>query len=252
MIVYLDAVALLNFLVDYLLLLGTNRLCGYPANAPKALPAAALGGIYGGACLLPGFGFLGSGLWRCVFLVLMVVLAFGISGLRRGVVFLLLSMALSGIVALGDGSAGALLLAAVGISLMCVVGLGRGVGRQSFLPVELSYGGKKMQIFALQDTGNTLRDPISGAPVLVVGADVAQALTGLTENQLRQPVESMGILPGLRLIPYRTVGQNSGMLLALRLPYVKIGTWQGSTLVAFSPESFGRKEEFQALTGGAI
>jgi stage II sporulation protein GA (sporulation sigma-E factor processing peptidase) len=105
---------------------------------------------------------------------------------------------------------------------------------------------------ALQDTGNTLRDPITGRQVLVVGADVAQKLTGLTVQQLKKPVENVGLLPGLRLIPYRAVGQEAGLLLALKLPQVKIGTWQGNSLVAFAPEGLSPDGAYQALTGGVL
>ena len=40
--IYLDLVVILNFLVDFLLLLGTNRLSGFPASPLRAAAAAAL------------------------------------------------------------------------------------------------------------------------------------------------------------------------------------------------------------------
>ena len=46
--VYLDLVILLNFLVDYLLLLGTNRISGFPLTPGRTALAAVLGGIYFG------------------------------------------------------------------------------------------------------------------------------------------------------------------------------------------------------------
>ena len=61
----------------------------------------------------------------------------------------------------------------------------------------------------------------------------------------------MGTLPGLRLIPYKTVG-GSGLLLGLWLQDVKIGSSQGSSLVAFSPEIFSAEGMYQALTGGNV
>lgn len=251
--VYLDIVILLNFLVDFLLLLGANRLCGYPPGPGRVALAAGLGGLYGGACLLPGFGFLGNWFWRLVSLVLISWIAFGggKSTLRRGVVFIFLTMALGGAVTvLGSGGFWGLVTSAGAVCLLCVLGFRGGIGRNSYVPVELSYGGKNLRLTALQDTGNTLRDPVTGRPVLVVNAETARVLTGLSQQQLRSPVESMGAIPGLRLIPYHTVGQESGMLLALRLPQVRIGQWRGSGLVAFAPEGLSANGEYQALTGG--
>ena len=77
MAVYLDLVMVLNFLVDFLLFLGTNRLSGFPAEGWRCAGASLLGAVYSGACLLPGFRFLGNLLWRCVSLGLMGILAFG-------------------------------------------------------------------------------------------------------------------------------------------------------------------------------
>lgn len=255
MTVYLDMVILLNFLVDFLLILGTNSLCGHPPGWKRAALAAALGGIYGGGCLLPGFYFLGNMLWRTVCLGLMALLAFGVSvsAVRRGIVFILLSMALGGIAARLGGGGGVMLTAAAGgIFLMCYLGFRGKIGAAQFIPVELSYGGKSMRVTALHDTGNSLRDPVTGRPVLVVSADVAQQLLGITRQQLCSPISTVtdGFLPGLRLVPYRSVGQSAGMLLALRLQEVKIGNWKGSSLVAFAPDRLSSDGEYQALTGG--
>ena len=240
----------LSVVVNFLLLLGAGRLCRIPSHWGRVLAASLLGGIHTAACLLPGFYFLGNILWRMVSLAVMTMIAYGISlsALRRGAVFSLLSLALGGI---GQGGA----LQAVSIAgLICLMGYlgfhGESCGA-SYVPVELSYKDKHLCLTALQDTGNTLRDPITGRQVLVVGAAVAQELTGLTREQLLKPIESVAAFPGLRLIPYHTIG-NSSFLLAMRIPNVKIGSWQGSSLVAFAPEGLEFEESYQALTGGMI
>lgn len=256
MIVYLDAVALLNFVVDYLLLLGTNRLCGYPPGWGRSALSAVLGGIYGAVCMLPGFRFLGNTLWRIVFLGVMGWIAFGCSksALRRTIIFALLCMALGGLAqGFGVGGVASVIASAVALCGMCVLGFRNRPGSASYVPVELSYGDKQLRLTALYDTGNTLVDPVTGRPVLVVGAEVAQQLTGLTQQQLRSPVSviQQSPVPGLRLIPYRSVGQPAGMLLALRFPQVRIGNWRGSSLVAFAPDRLCSDGQYQALTGGA-
>ncbi len=255
MTVYLDSVMLLNFLVDFLLLLAAGRLCGYPVRIRRALLAAVIGGAYAGCCLLPGFYFLGNTLWRLVSLTGMSVIAYGwsVSALRRGLVFAFLSLALGGaVLMLGRGGLIGILGASVVMCLLCGFGFKERIGGNQYVPVELSYGDKYLQLTALCDTGNTLRDPITGRPVLVIGAEAAGALTGLTQEQLRTPVESLHALPGLRLIPYSSVGDSGGFLLALRLQKVKIGSWQGSSLVAFAPVGLHSEGAYQALTGGTV
>lgn len=255
--VYLDLVVLLNFLVDYLLLLGTNRLAGYPAGYGRGAVAAALGGVYAGACLLPGFRFLGNYLWRLVSLTLMAGISFGWnrSAVHRGAVFILLSMALGGIASgFGSGSAGMLVASAVGLWLLCRISFRGGVGQREYVPVELSWGGRKVNLTALRDTGNTLRDPLTGEQVLVAGGDVGMELLGLTQHQLHHPVETLalGIIPGMRLIPYQAVGQPGAMLPALRFQNVKIGHTYGNYLVAFAPEELAKGAVYRMLTGGAV
>lgn len=253
--IYLDIVIFLNFLVDYLLLLGADRLAGYPASPGRSALAAGLGGIYGGACLLPGFRFLGNTLWRAVSLGLMGVIAFGVerSALRRCVLFVLLSMALGGIaLGLGSGSFLSLAGAAAAVCGLCAIGFRGKAGAQKFVPVLLKFGEKQVKLTALHDTGNTLRDPHTGESVLIAGAEAAQTLLGLDRQQLLRPVETVasGVVPGLRLLPYRAVGQESGMLAAVRIREGKIGGKQRSVMVAFAPTGLG--DGCEALIGGVL
>ena len=249
---YLDLVMLLNFLVDFFLLIAVNRLSGYPPGYGRTALAAILGGVYAGVCLLPGLTFLAGVLWRLVFLVLMVWIAFGWqrSAIHRGVMFVLLSMALGGIaMGLHVGGSLSLVASAGGVGILAWLSFHSSCRGQQYLPVRLQHEGKCVRITALRDTGNGLRDPLTGQSVLVVGAQTAHALTGLTREQLRTPTQSITAVPGLRLIPFRSLGKADGMLLALRIRDVQIGRWKGSSLVAFAPDGL-EEEEYQALTGG--
>ena len=257
MAVYLDMVVLLNFLVDFMLLLGTNRLSGFPQSTGRCAAASVLGAVYSGVCVLPGFRFLGNLLWRTVSLCGMAAAAFGLnrSAVKRGGVFVLLSMALGGIaLSIGRGDFPALVLSAAGVWLLSRVAFGGSVGGREYVPVTLTWGDHTASVIALRDSGNTLRDPITGEQVLVVAGEVAQRLTGLTRQQLCSPLETLTQrpIPGLRLIPYRAVGLSGGMLLALRLENVTIGSRRQSAVVAFAPEGLGRGEVYQALTGGTL
>ena len=257
MAVYLDLVVLLNFLVDFWLLMGANRMCRFPAKPCRAAMAAMIGAVYAGACMVWEFRFLGNLFWRTVVLGIVAIVAYGWnkSAVRRGILFVFLSMALGGIaLGLGDGGFLALIAAAAGVSLMCLIGFQGRVCRQAFVDVKITCAGKTKSLTALQDTGNTLKDPMTGESVLVVGEEVAEDLLGLTEDALKRPIETMQNHPacGFRLIPYRAVGQPCGMLLAIRADEVIIGNQKSRTLVAFAPQDIGRQEGYQALAGGAL
>ena len=245
MVIYLDAFMGLNFLVDLCLLLGVNRLAGHPPGVRRAAAAAAIGSSYAGACLMPGFRFLGDGLWRAVSLGLMGWTAFGAdrSGWQRSMLFALLSMALGGLAMSMDVTSLGLLAPAGALALLSKMGL-RGQGRR-FVDVEVTYGGQTVGLRGLVDTGNCLSDPITGERVTVLSPEAGLRL-GLPSEVLEDPGAAM--MPGLRLIPSRTVG-GSGLLAAVRCDRVRINGTDGGKLVAFARESFGNGE-YQALTGG--
>lgn len=246
---YLDLAIGLNFLVDLLLLAGTNRLCGFPAGWGRCALGAALGGIYGGACLIPGWLFLGNFLWCCVSLGLMCLLAFGAGGWKRWCVFLLLSLALGGAGAALETGAGAIALCAGGIWGICRL-TGSGLGKR-YLPLEVHFQDRQIRVTALLDTGNQLKDPLTGESVLILDPESAGILTGLTRAQLARPLTAMN--PGFRLIPYRALGVEGGMLLAKRFEDVRLGRFRGARVIAFSPEPLGSGRDYQALAeGGCI
>lgn len=247
---YKNAVFVLGFIINFLLILGSNQIFCRQTNLKTALLAAILGGIYCAACLVPQLHFLGKPLWRVLCLMVTALVAFGCvpNSIRVSLVFLALNFAISG---LSQERVGIKLWMLLTTSIIVLVLTVTGVSSSNYIQVELRNGKTNLQLTALRDTGNTLRDPVTGKPVLIVGADTAQKLTGLTQQQLRQPVETIGAIPGLRLIPYKAVG-GGGLLLAMRFSNVKIGSWRGSSLVAFAPEVLSVSGAYQALTGGML
>lgn len=255
--VYLDLVVVLNFLVDFLLILGTNRLSGHPTQMRRALLAGAVGGGYAAMCVLPGFCFMGNIFWRLVSLALMSVVAFGWSksALRRGILFVFLSMALGGIaLGLGNGGFWAIVLGALGVAILCVAGFCGRPGQQQYVQVDIVHGDRQMHLTALLDTGNTLRDPVSGQAVLVADADIGAKLLGLSADDFAHPIETMGKggNRGLRLIPYHAVGQSGGLLLGMRVDHLRINGKKQEMIVAFAPQKIGQGKPYQALAGGSV
>ncbi len=254
MTVYLDLVVGLNFLVDFLLLMGTNRLSGFPAGWKRCLLGAVLGGCYSGLCLIPGLRFLGSFLWRTVFLLLMAGAAFGWNrgSVKRLGVFLILSMALGGMaVSLGRGDFLGLVLGAAGLWMLSFLAFGGKADSQEYIPLTVHYEGKSVSAIALRDSGNTLRDPITGEQVFLLSAELGTKLTGLTALQMASPLETLAAQPisGLRLIPYRAVGCDGGMLLGMKFQDVRLGEETVSAVIAFVTEGLGQGMVQALVTG---
>ena len=146
------------------------------------------------------------------------------------------------------------MLCAFALFFLCRISFPNTIDKPKYIDVELSRDGEKVKLVALRDTGNLLQDPMTGESVLIAGADVGRQMLGLSDYQLSHPVETMasGVIRGLRLIPYHTVGQENGMMLALRFENAKIGNSYKSPLVAFAPNVLGRGEVYRMLTGGNV
>lgn len=280
-VVYLDAFLALNFAVNYLLLAGAARLDGAALRRGRCVLAAVLGAGYGALSLLPAAAFLEHPVCKAGAAVGMLLVAFGWRErlLRTGALFLLLSCAFGGGVLLlamvkggGVGSVGLLgsrlgmrgILVAAALSYGCLSLLLKGQFTHArtageLLPLTLVRGERSVTVLALRDTGNTLQDPLTGRPVVVVeGEQVSPLLPevpGLDRQKLSHPVELMGELEetGLRfqLLPYRAVGVECGLLLALRMDRAEYGDkTHRNCLAALSPTPLSDGGGYCALIGG--
>lgn len=282
-VVYLDSLFLLNTVVDYLLLLATAKLAGTPFSRFRLGAGAILGGSYAAALFLPGLGWLYHPLCKVSAALLMLLAAFG--GQRRLLRLLLLFFGISA--AFGGGIFAVSMLGGTGLSLsngvfysmmdlriillsaaVCYVLLTlvfRRIGRHTsvsgeILPAVLTLNGRRVSFPVLLDTGNTLTDPATGRPVLVVEGRLAAPLlppeTTLSPQELRSPAAALerlaaGPLKGrLRLLPYQAVGVECGLLLALRLDALQVGVHDyGKTLVALSPNPLSDGGGYGGLIG---
>ena len=283
-VVYVDTLFLLNGLIDYLLLLASARLAGEPLRRLRFALGAALGGGYAVALVLPGGSFLSHPLCRAASAALMLVAAYGGSRrlLRQGLIFLALTCAFGGgVLAIGLMGGQGLALGERGIfyssldlkmvllsAAVCYVLLTlvfQRAGRHTaltgeLLPAVLEAEGRRVALTALVDTGNTLTDPVTGRGVMVAeGESLAALFPGEyrpTPAELRDPAGALERLGGwtgrFRLLPYRTVGVERGMLLALRVDSLRLGGEDvGAALVALSPTPVSDGGGYRALVGRA-
>lgn len=281
-VVYIDKVFVLNLVLDYLLLLTTARLAGMPLQRLRVLLAATMGAAYAVSVFLPGCALLSHPLFRLLSGVLMGLFAYW--QLRRRWwmtgLFLLISAALGGIVlavglAFGSGTAvlGKLyyaqiswpLLLGTACSMYVLLHLifrqgARHVGGE-LMKINIGIHGNEIEVLALHDTGNTLRDPVGGQPVLVVEqAVLLDTWDDCTVGILKEcvPAEEKiarlhyaGVGVGFTLLPFRSVGTTSGLLLAVRSDWIKVGRAVYShAWVALTDGPVSDGGSYQALWGG--
>ena len=284
-VIYLDSVFVLNALMDYLLTLGVGRLAGLRLRRGRYLLAGLLGGAYAAAVFLPGLGFLGSLPAKLAAGVLLSLTAFGGEEklLRLTLLFFAVSCAMAGcVLALGllagggvpavngvfytDVDAKVLLIAAAAAYLVLAV-VFRASARHGMagelIRIRVRLAGRETAVTALHDTGNGLRDPATGTPVLVAAPGrldtvLPEKIRGLLRSgALEHPAEVLEQLvraaPELRfrLLPYHAVGVRGGLLLVVRSDWVEVaGERYTRAMVALAPEELG--DGYGALWGGAV
>lgn len=275
MTVYVDLLFAVNTIINYLLLRGSASIGGCPGPPWRLLAAGCLGGIYAVASVLPGLWWLTKLPFQGICAGLMLLAAFGWkkTTVRQGLYFFALSFAFGGAVLLAIQVAepdclvlgsrayyavsipALLLLAGLGYGLAALVltGCGTHTGGD-IVPLVLELRGRRVAVRALMDTGNTLRDPVTGQPVLVASGEVLCQLfpeIPATEQTLMAPAALLRLYPScrFRLIPYEAVGARNGLLLAVRCRLYR-GKQNETVLTAFSPTKLSSDGRYNALWGG--
>ena len=275
MTVYADVLFFVNLTVDTLLLRLGAKLCGAPLSVRRALLAGSFGGAYAVLQVLPVPAFFRSGWMHAFAFALMGAIAFGWRkrALRPAAVTLLCSSALAGTLLLAVRifslelvlfrgmavyplTAKVLILLAGAFYLAGAVfaaGALRHFSRE-LVPLRLGFGGKEISVSALRDTGNTLCDPMTGKPVIVLEWDRGEELTGASLP--RDPVRAVETLRErcpwgtYRLIPFGAVGTVSGLLAAFSCEAANGRKTEKKILVALSPTPVSDGGSYEALIGG--
>lgn len=238
--------------MEYLLFSGTERIFGVKHNNVRSIIASVFCGIYCGACLLLNSAILMSFLCRTICLCFACIIAFGTSGklLGKSLVFTVLNLACVGAAQFIPNNG---FLAPVMVVGFTAIGdrIFPGIigSHNKYITIDIDYSGKHVCLEAFRDTGNKLFDPVSGEGIVVIGPGASTALTGLTLNELLNPIETIRNrkIRGLRLIPYSSIGNGGDLMLGMRFHNAKINGNPASIVAGFAAEGIG---DYEALIGG--
>lgn len=249
-VVYVDTLLLLaalSFLMDYLLLWATSKVARTPRRPWRLVLGAAIGAFYFVIYYLSerGVGHYYGWLryWPSLVAVSISMLMTAFYPLPWSTLlrvtgyfyFIAVSSGGAGVAAgyaLGWGAAGQLAASIAAILVTAEVGWGvvqRTVWQRLYhVSLEIVLFGEKVTTEALVDTGNRLKDPLGGEPVVVVEHGV---VSHLFPEQLQPILIDMetGDLSGVsrlltserwssrfRIVPYTSLGRERGLLVGFR------------------------------------
>lgn len=275
MVIYADILLVLNWWLDFLLLLGVRRALGVVAKPWRLALGALIGALSACTLFLPPMPWWLSLLVKLVAAAAMVFIAFSWqswrSFCRQGLLLFGFSAGLSGLCgALYFFAAPAdfyvfngvvyysvpplllVVLTAVCYGALCLVEmmLRRRAPAGRCFTLRLAYGGNTVSVRCLYDSGNHLTEPFSNRPVLVVEQAVAECLLPIPVLLEELPAGKAG----WRLVPFDSLG-GQGLLPAFVPDQVVVLAAEGerilpSCYVAVCPR-LGRGE-YQGLLSSAL
>lgn len=241
-VIYLDVLLALNFCMDYCIVRAASAIGGRPCAVRRLCLASGLGALYAAGCVL--VPVLSAPPMRLLSCAAMAGAAFSVRSarqlLRQTLLVMLVAFVFGGCVTALEQLSGADLLVggalyapvsrrvlllsaalAYGLSGMVFRGQAR-ENRPHGETIRLTCGGAVQDVYLLVDSGNTLRDPATGRPVLVLTRAAAMKILPeearfvplLLERdnaaELVQQAQQRGFA-GLRLISFQSVG-GGGMM----------------------------------------
>jgi stage II sporulation protein GA (sporulation sigma-E factor processing peptidase) len=292
-VVYADILFFENLLANCLILKLTSSISGIALKTMRMIFASSLGALYAVITVaIPNTAVMSALLTRIIVSTLMILVAFKIRTfsefMRRWGMMILSAFLLAGctyaLSSFLDGGAvsraGFMYISPQGIlkaflfsAGLCIV-LVRPIGRilsgkafkeGSIVPVYIRVEDKSVRFYALVDTGNSLIDPITGYPVMVVEAD---SIKGILPTEVYESVVSnnMGLytnngestwLNRIHLIPFKSIGKENGMLTGFRPDNIRIGQ-EGSfkeindVIVGICGMKLSGSDKYSALVGPAM
>ncbi len=279
MVVYLDVLFTVNAVMDYATLAAAAGLAGVRVKRMRLLLAAIAGGAY--ALLAVKFEWLSQFVFRLVCGIGVCAAAFAGQKpfSRLCMLYFLVTAAFAGTASFLGAATGRRLLMGAGyyiemplrlIFLAMAVSYAvsgiflrgdalHGAVRREMETLVIRFRGREENVRVLQDTGNTLTEPVSGRPAVVVSLECAERLLGGCSKALEglSKGDAAGCLEALPadaarsfgLLPYSAVGTGKGLLLYFRPDSVRrAGGKPFDCVVAVSPDAVGNGK-YDGLVG---
>ncbi len=253
---YVDVLFLVNFMMDYILLLIVRRMLKCSATYGRVCVGALLGAALTCLIVILPVPYVVKFLFSYLFInTLMLVTGLKIRKIKtlvKAVILLYIGTFLLGGI-LGYVRqyvrTGSFLFAMAILGYYAILGIWNFISHirrveDTICQVELYYAGNVYEMRGLIDTGNHLCDPISGQPVSVLDGEKGTEILGDS------------IPEGLRYIPYHSIGKENGMMAIFQIERMCVHRqeecWLEKPLLAISEEQISKTNEYQMILNPSL
>ncbi len=244
-VVYIDMLFLLNFFMDSILLYLTSAVLGQRLRIPRLAAVSALMSLYSAAMFFPQLSFLCSAVCKLIFLAAAAFAAFPTRNIAQtvknaavmlavfaaagGIMFALIFFSSFGTAVGAAVSNGeiyldispanlifGIVITYITLYILAYVNKKNTDLKARTFDIKITVFGKSETVRALSDTGCTLCEPLSGAPVIVIGADTAERLLSkeffAAAERGFSGADDEKFLGIYRSIPFRCINNPSSVL----------------------------------------
>lgn len=289
MVAYLDLIILENVCMNYLILYTTGKLLNRNIKKSRILVASLIGSVYVFslcidipnyvvniskvlvAMFLVGFSFKSSKIKNIIKeTIVFLMISFVYSGCALGFIHFMKPKVIyivNGIIIGGEYIFELVLISAI-ISFLLIKGSMRLIKLKQRLnkndmicKIEIELGSNKTKINALLDTGNLLTDPISKEPVIIVERQKLTTIISTDEMDIidkllggDEGLQSETFNARIRVIPYISVGNKNGIMIAYKVDCVKVEYQDeinelDNVLIGIYNDTLTKNNKYSALLG---
>ena len=282
MTIYIDVVLFENLIMNYIILLATGIILKIKIKHLRLIIASLIGAIYSIFGYISNIKAYSNMILKIILSIIIIYVAYNPQDVKKMwkelLVFYLTSFAFGGAafaliyivkpqdilmkngLFLGTYPLKTVILAAI-VAFILIIGVFKIVKskiskKDMFKDIKINIEGKEVQVKAMVDTGNMLKEPISGKPVIVVEHTLLydilpKEILNNLEKILGGDIESLPdeiknkYISKLKFIPFSSLGKQNGMLEVMQ----EENTKKEDVIIGIYNKSFTKNGEYRALIG---
>ena len=291
MTIYIDVVILENLIMNSIILYVTAIIMKLKIKHIKIIISSLIGAIYSIASYITNVPIYSNFFLKIILSIVMIYIAFFPNNIKTLIkqmtIFYLTSFLFGGVafaliyiikpqnilmkngLFLGTYPLKTVFIGAIIASIIIIVGfkiVKTKINKKDCLKnVKLKILSKETDIKVMLDTGNLLKEPITGAPVIIVENTALQniipkeILNNLEEilggdfSKIPEDIKKI-YMPKLKLIPYSSLGKQNGMLLGIKAEQIEIKNDEeiikkDNIIVGIYNKSLTKRGEYNGLIG---
>ena len=291
MTIYIDVVLLENLIMNYIILLATGMAIKVKLNHIRLILGSFIGAVYTIMTYIVTIKIYSNIFFKLLLSIVIIYIAFNPQNVKNMwkqlIVFYLISFVFGGAafaliyivkpqdilmkngLFLGTYPLKTVMLSAVVAFVIIIVTFkivkSKITKKDMYKKINIFIENNKIEVKAILDTGNLLKEPITGKPVIVVEhtcfyeilpkeiLDNVEKILGGDLEKISDNVKEKYITK-LKFIPFSSLGKQNGMLLGITPNYVEIIDEQNSKLVkdvivGIYNKSLTKDGKYRALMG---